>query len=402
MKTYCKDIDITDPQQIVGAVSLCFYGKLCEPEFRNLLVEIGRADPDTLMQRISLENPAIFRHEYQIIAEEIAKRISERNLNLKPILYFWHRDGRQGKRRLLGKESAIHQCMDYVAVGALMPLFNAKIMSMQCASIPDRGQVYGKKLLEKAIQRDPEHNRVYIKTDIRQCYKSLLPEKVMELLRRDIHKNSTLLWFIEELLGMFKHGLSIGSYLSQWLCNYALSYGAHFLHEQCFKTRKHRDGTTERTRLFTHAVMYMDDLIITGTSKRDLKMCVRKYDKFLHDFLGLELKPGWCAKYPSKEPVDSMGFCVGSKATTIRGGIFLSARRWLLKADRALQSGRKITLRMAQDIICYHGWFKHSNSRHAIEKYRESYFHNISIAIISKEAKANVKQNMLCAAAGAA
>lgn len=393
MKTYCKDVKLTDPHYLVKAISLCFIGKLHEPEFQNLLVEYGGIARDKMAELVAMENPAIFSDAYFKIAEEISRRIERRELNISPITYFWHRDGRQGKLRLLGKETAMHQCMDYIAVESLMPLFNAKIMHMQCASVPGRGQVYGKKLLEKWVQRDPKNNSVYIQTDIKQCYKSLSPEKILALLKRDIGKNKELLWFLDSLLSMFEHGLSIGSYLSQWLCNYALSYACHFLHEQCVKIRKHKDGTEERVRLFSHAVMYMDDAIITGTSKRDLKMAVRKFDKYLQKELGVELKPGWCAKYTDKEPIDTMGFCVGRYATTIRGRVFLRARRILIRAWR---KRKRISLQIAQRIVSYAGWFLHSNSKRAIAKYHLTELLTISKRIVSEEDKINAGKSKIC------
>ena len=165
------------------------------------------------------------------VAAEIARRIRARDLNLRPLRTFQRRDGLSGKLRDLCQATAMQQCMDYVAVGALRELFHAKIGPFQCASIPGRGQKYGKRQLEKWIRRDKLARHVR-KGDIKKCYASLTPDKTMELLRRDIHKNQTLLWFVGALLETHKRvttGLAIGSYLSQWLCNYALSYLCRYL-----------------------------------------------------------------------------------------------------------------------------------------------------------------------------
>lgn len=87
------------------------------------------------------------------VAVEITERIKRKKLDLAPIRYFERLDGLSGKTRLLGMESPMEQCMDYVAVCALMPLFEAKIGPFQCASIPGRGQIYGKCALEKWVRR---------------------------------------------------------------------------------------------------------------------------------------------------------------------------------------------------------------------------------------------------------
>lgn len=83
------------------------------------------------------------------VAAEIARRIRARDLNLRPLRTFQRRDGLSGKLRDLCQATAMQQCMDYVAVGALRELFHAKIGPFQCASIPGRGQNYGKRHLEK-------------------------------------------------------------------------------------------------------------------------------------------------------------------------------------------------------------------------------------------------------------
>ena len=60
--------------------------------------------------------------------------------------------------------------------------------------------------------------------------------------------NEPLLWLIETLIRTFKQGLSIGSYLSQFLCNLYLSQVYHYMAESndVFKIRKHRNGTVEK------------------------------------------------------------------------------------------------------------------------------------------------------------
>ena len=82
------------------------------------------------------------------VAAEIARRIRARRLALRPLRTFQRRDGLSGKLRDLCQATAMQQCMDYVAVGALRELFHAKIGPFQCASIPGRGQGYGKRHLE--------------------------------------------------------------------------------------------------------------------------------------------------------------------------------------------------------------------------------------------------------------
>ena len=80
--------------------------------------------------------------------------------------------------------------------------------------------------------------------DIKKCYPSIDREKVMEFLRKYI-KNEPLLNLIALLIGTFETGLSIGSYLSQYLCNVFLSQIYHEIAERMYRIRKKRNKETE-------------------------------------------------------------------------------------------------------------------------------------------------------------
>lgn len=334
MKTYCKRVDVTDPATIEPWVAKCFKNKLNRGDFQELLLKYG---------------------DYAGIALEITNRIKARDLRLRPILFFERLDGMSGKVRTLGMEEPLQQCMDYVAVHALMPLFNAKIGPYQCASIPGRGQVYGKKALEKWTRKDPEHTKYYEKADIRHCYGNITHEVVEKHLCRDV-KNDTLIWLVMALVGTYQQGLSIGSYLSQYLCNYLLSYAYHFL------TSLHKERRGKRIRLCYHILFYMDDIYISGNDKRNIKSAMRQLEVYLQKEFGLTLKPGHSLKETAREPVDMMGFVVSYDRTTIRARIFIRARRALLRAWRILQQGFYISLHAARRIISYRGFFLNTNS----------------------------------------
>lgn len=238
MKTYCKDIDITDPEQIEPFIALCFAGKTGRRNFQRLAMRYSNLTQGQIDEAVRKHDNGVFAPAIKGVAVEIAARIRRRSLDLLPIRYYERADESNGKIRLIGVESTLQQCMDYVAVWALMPLFRAKIGRYQCASIPGRGQVDGKRAIERFIRRKDPHgtkSKYFVKMDVRHCYQNLTRRAVMRRLRRDVHKNHVLLWFVDALLSTFQHGFSIGSFLSQFLCNYMLSYAYHFATEQLYK-----------------------------------------------------------------------------------------------------------------------------------------------------------------------
>jgi len=206
------------------------------------------------------------------------------------------------------------------------PMLKAKIGVFQCASLPGRGQSYGKKHIERWIRKDKVI--YYVKGDVAQCFPSISIIKLKELLKRDV-ASDVLLWLVYELLNMFKTGLSIGSFLSQYLCNYYLSYAYHYASEQLFKIRKTKRNGNVRVRLINHVLFYMDDFLLIGSSKKDIRKAMRMLIKYFHDFLLLEIKPDWkICKLSDAEPIDMMGFVFRKDRTTIRTRIFIKNRRF--------------------------------------------------------------------------
>lgn len=60
----------------------------------------------------------------------------------------------------------------------------------QVASIPGRGQAYGKKYIERWMSRDPEGTKYCVQSDIKKCYPSMSHDKILEFLRRDLVKKN--------------------------------------------------------------------------------------------------------------------------------------------------------------------------------------------------------------------
>lgn len=162
---------------------------------------------------------------------------------------------------------------------------------------------------------------------------------------------------------MLKNGLSIGSYLSQYLSNYYLSYAYHYASEKLYKIRKTKRNGNVRVRLINHVLFYMDDFLLTGSSKKDLKKAMNMLIKFINEFLGLEVKHDWkVCKINGTEPIDMMGFVFRKDRTTIRAKIFIKTRRYFLKAKKLLKQGLIIPEKLAHQCVSGFGWYKHTNS----------------------------------------
>lgn len=341
MKSYCKKTDITDEGFCLVAVRDFLRGKGSRPEVLQLLTDFGGEEG---------------------LASFLAASIRSGSVSVEPIKYFNRIEPISGKQRVIGRETALHQCYDYIAVNGLMELFDAKIGHYQTASLPGKGQIFASNAIKKWVRE--KNARYFVKLDIRKFYPSIDQDVLRAMLARDV-KNGPLLYLVGYLLDQFPSGLNIGSYLSQYLANYYASYAYHFAQERLRKTRLNkRTGVVTDKRLIDHCLFYMDDVLLMGHDKRDLKMAVRMLAKYLKDELHVEIKP-WKICRVDAEPIDMLGYVFYSYKTTIRPAVFLRAKRAFARAEKMPY----IPERHAFRCISYYGYFTNSDSRQAIEKY---------------------------------
>ncbi len=369
MKRY-KCVEITD----IGFIESCIYrwldGKKKRPDVRHFLSKYTsltyRQVCKLLRFGITYWLPDCIRN----IAEDVQQRLINGNLDLPPIEFRDKYDDVCRKWRRIGIQKPIHQIFDYVAVEACRKMFMAKIGEYQMASIPGRGQERGVKQIKKWIQLDPKHCRYWVKADIRHCYPSIPHDKIKARFARDI-KNTKLCWLIHELIDSFPEGLSIGSYFSQFACNYYLSQAYHFVNEDLYRVRVRKGHILERVRLVYHQIWFMDDILLFGSSRKDLQRGMEVLEKEVKETLGLTIKPDWRVEttdYIDKNgghrgrDIDMMGYRIFCDHVTIRRRTFKRHRKAVLRFVAKLTTSVRTTLKEARKIISVNGKFANSDS----------------------------------------
>jgi len=347
MKRYSKNI-ITDKDLLNQAAHECLSDKWSRMEVARFLAGYTDKGVGYVRNAILNDQEEYLNELIEIVAESMSNEIKNRNITFAPIKYSTRIDGNSGKVREIGIESIKQQIFNYAAVIGLRELFDRKIGEYQCASIPGRGQVYGKKALERWILKNPDKSRIAAKGDVQKCYPSIDKERLKSFLEKQV-KNDDLLYLTFILIDSYRQGLSIGSYLSQWLCNYFLSFAYHYASENLFKIKKRRDGTTERIRLIAHIMFYLDDFILIGTRKADVRKAMKMLIIYMADVLGLIVKQDWIlfqidwlgddGKHHG-QCIDMMGYRVYRDHTEIRRGIFLKARCSYVKALNYIKRGQ--------------------------------------------------------------
>lgn len=257
MKTYCRRMDISGENFIRKYIAAFIYDKLENGNMPSIFAYYGSISKNEARRRLEnspefvasvidqiayemswhLKTRTVREHIYMVVPEEKLVK----NVDIV--------DGMSGKIRTLGLEKMIMQLYEVLAKEAANELWTAKVGLFQVASIPGKGQAYGKKYIERWMSRDPEGTKYCVQSDIKKCYPSMSHDKILEFLRRDLGKSDMLLYLFETLIGLYseakvqnkekdcKHGIFIGSPVSKDLCNYYLSYLYHYCTNELYEMK---------------------------------------------------------------------------------------------------------------------------------------------------------------------
>ena len=358
MKKLCKDVDITDRGLISRAVYACLNKKYKRNDVVKYLSQVSGIEQEYIRCIYYRYRKSAMYPFTEIAISEIQAEIIGGNMSFPQIWYREKIDGSSGKVRRIGIQNIKQQLYDYIAVEALKPVLK-RIGEYQYASIKGRGTTKGKEVISRWIRN--RDMRYFAKLDVRKCFESIDHGKMMDFLRRRV-KNEPLLHLIETMLGSFERGLSIGSYLSQYLCNLYMSILYHEIKEQMYRTRRGKHGE-KRVNLVRHCLIYMDDILMIGSRKIDLEKAVKLTVQKASE-MGLQIKDNYQIRQIEGNNIDMLGYKIYRTHTEIRGRTYLRVRRSFRRARKRLTEG------VARKCLSYYGYLKHTNSRRFQRKWK--------------------------------
>ena len=371
MKRYCKNIDITNRNLISKATYKCLKDKYKRNDTLELLSDISglrKCQVYSIYYRYGIKAIKPF---VEVLIDVLRSELLNKSISFAPIWYKDKIDPSSHKIRHIGIQNVKQQIYDYIVIEGIKPLF-CRIGIHQYASIKNRGCVKGSRMIQRWMRN--KSLKYFTKLDIKKCYQSIPQDKLIEFLDKHI-KNDMLMWLIRELISTFEAGLSIGSFLSQYLCNLYLSQIYHFI-GHLHKERKHKNGTRTSIRLVYHRLFYMDDIFMVGTSAKDVHKAVKEVIKYCKS-LGLKIKESWFVQKMSsfadrktdKIFIDMMGFRIYRTHITIRRYVFKRIRRLSIRLWKRIKTHQKVLESHARKMISYWGLLKNSNSVKVIQKY---------------------------------
>lgn len=263
-------------------------------------------------------------------------------------------DGARKKERIIYKPQFYpDQIVHWSLMLQIEPILYKGMYQWCCASVKNRGLLYGIRHIKKILVRDRKNTKYCLKLDVKKFYPSIDKEILKKKFRKVIKCRDTL-ELIDLIIDSAKSGVPIGNYTSQWFANFYLQDLDHFIKEEL---------------KVPYYIRYMDDMVLFHRNKKELHKIRIEVEKFLNKE-NLKLKENWTLfKITDNNPLDFLGYRFYRGYTTLRRGNFLRVKR---RIKRVYKKG-KINYTDASAIISYRGWLKHSNSYNYQQKYLRPY-----------------------------
>lgn len=241
-----------------------------------------------------------------------------------------------GKRREISQlpffpDRVVHHSL----LNVLEPIFVKTYTADSYSCIKKRGIHKASFKLRNSL-RDKNGAKYCLKFDIEKFYPNVSGEILKKLLRRKF-KDKDVLWLLDDIIDS-SDGLPIGSYTSQYLSNYFLTYFDHCVKEVL------------RVKYY---MRYCDDGVILAESKEQLWEWFYKIKEYLEKELNLNIKGNYRVFPVDNIGIDWCGYVHFREYTLIRKSI----------KKNYIKSRNKKN---------WNGWLVYCNSRNLRQKYENN------------------------------
>lgn len=279
-------------------------------------------------------------------------------------------------------------------------ILNRGAYQFTCGSVKGRGAHYGKRYLERWIKNDHKHTKYILKIDIRHFFESV-PHDILKMKLRKVIADEKTLRLLDMIIDAVQDGLPLGYYTSQWFANFYLQDLDHYIKQEILLPEKQKKEERYRQKMqrkgitdfempkyksgVQYMVRYVDDVVMLGSNKRELKVILERIEKYCTEELKLTVKKNKQIFPLAKEfeetvtdrrgktktrtkvigrALDFMGFLFWRNRTTIRKSVLIRITR------KARRIGRKDKINWfdACSMISSMGYFDHTDTYNVFEE----------------------------------
>lgn len=242
--------------------------------------------------------------------------------SFKPAVHYPKIIHEHGKERIIVKPKFFIESIVHVMVSELLKeIYMPKFYNYSCASVPGKGCLFGKKSVQKWInkikRRHPGRKIYVLKLDIRKFFENVDRDVLIQLLSRNI-RDTRFMKLLSVIIDCKEvNGLPLGFVTSQWLANIYLTFFDIFV---------------KQNLSCEFYIRYMDDLVVLDIDKYRLHFIKSKIKIILNGMFHLDIKRNWQV-FPisgfgiTGRPLDFMGYKFYYDRITIRKSIIYKTRK---------------------------------------------------------------------------
>lgn len=230
-----------------------------------------------------------------------------------------------------------------------------------------KGIHQGKTQVCRDMSKDPAHTRFCGKLDIKQYFKSIRRMLLFDSIKRKIKCPRTLKILhviIFECPG--EEGLLVGTYSSQVLSTFTLTYFDHWVKE---------------TLGWKYYYRYMDDIVLLAGTKTHLHNLIRHIKDKLEE-MGLEIKGNWQVFSVEVRGIDFMGYVMRHHYSLIRKRNKVAYIRACNHIIHNIKHRCGVTMSMMCSKISYEGMLGWCDSKNLVKRYDGRVFRMIEFGVI--------------------
>lgn len=253
-----------------------------------------------------------------------------------------------GKERVLAKLPYFpDRIIQWAIMLQIKPIFIKTFCDHTCASIDGRGTERAFRLMEKYL-KDTKGTVYCLKMDVKKFYPNIDHNILKRMLRRKF-KDGRLLSLLDKIINSvpYVEGVPIGSYLSQFLANFYLSYLDHWMKEEL---------------KMKYVIRYMDDIIVLHSNSRKLHYVRYMVEKYLWEELLLPLKRNWQVFPVDARGVDFVGYRFYHGHAKVRRRTYKKFRLSMRRIERKQKHGISLSQNDWCSYNSYIGWILRSRS----------------------------------------
>ncbi len=232
------------------------------------------------------------------------------------------------------RDRVVHHAL----MGALEPVLDRRMVAGSFACRRGKGAHAALRYARKLLRR----HEWFLKLDVERCFESMAHDVVLATLARSV-KDRRVLLLAERIVraGRGNRGLPIGSLTSQWLANLVLDRMDHFVIEEL--------GVGGYVR-------YMDDFVLFGASKADLRAHRATFAAFVTEELDLRLKERATIVAPARQGLPFLGWRLHRGVTRLRHANVRRSKRRLRRRVEEYRAGRIDEEALAASVrsVCEH------------------------------------------------